>query len=158
ADRGSDVLSAAYRIPREAVEGEDRAPVAIDDLLLRDRIELRNRYGGSLLMDYNLPCGRIMFTRFGSLLDRFEMTRDKQYQVSSFRTRYDLRERDIGVSILSTALEGEHNIFRSTWTWKLSRSSSFQEIPYYHRFRFQELAAFNDSELNEQVGPSGIVP
>ncbi|HEX7070439.1 MAG TPA: carboxypeptidase-like regulatory domain-containing protein, partial [Rhodothermales bacterium] len=158
ADRGSDVLSAAYRIPREATEGEARAPVAIDDLILRDRLETRNRYGASLLMDYELPGGRILFTGFGSLLDRDEMSRDKQYQVSSFRTRYDLRERDIGVSVLSTSLEGEHNLFRSTWTWKLSRSSSFQEIPYSNRLRFQELAAFNDADLNEQVGPGGIVP
>lgn len=158
ADRGSDVLSAAYRIPREALEGEERAPVAIENLNLRDRIETRNRYGGSLLVDYDLPRGRILFTSFGSLLDRDELSRDKQYQVSSFRTRYDLREREVGVSVLSTALEGEHDVFRSTWTWKLSRSSSFQEIPYYHRLRFQELAAFNDADLEEEVGPPGIIP
>lgn len=158
ADRSSDVFSAGYYVKREAIEGETRAPIGIDGVALTDRLETRDRYGASIVLDYELPNGRIMLNNVASRLDRDELMRNKNYSLSSFRTRYDLHDRDINVSILSNSIHGEHNIRGVTFDWRLSRSLSLQKLPYHHRIRFHELAAFNDAILEDEKGPSFIPP
>ncbi|HET6568035.1 MAG TPA: TonB-dependent receptor, partial [Rhodothermales bacterium] len=156
ADRGSDVFNAGYSVVREAIEGEDRAPIRVDQVALMDRLETRNRYGASIMLDYDLPHGSILMSNFGSLLKRDELRREKQYNLGQFRTWYDFRDRDVDVSILSNALRGDHTILGSNFQWQVSRSASLQNIPYYNHIRFQELGAFDDAILEDQKGPTYV--
>jgi len=155
-DRSSDVFSASYFVARDANEGEAFAPISIGQLTLVDRLETRERFGSSMMLDYRLPRGSIRSSNFFGYLSRDEIQRQKDYSVGNFRTRYNLRDRDISVSILSNALAGSHNISLVNVDWRLSRSIAVREHPYDHLVRFHELAAFDSDALDEQAGPLAI--
>lgn len=155
-DRSSDVFNAAYFVAREATPEEESAPIRVSNLTLVDRLETRERYGSSVLLDYRLPNGKISTSNFFGYLDRDEVQRQIQYSVSNFRTRYNLRDRDIAVSILSNAVRGEHNVSNVNIGWRLSRSSSLQKSPYDHLSQFHELAAFDSDKLDEEGGPDAV--
>ena len=157
ADRSSDVFNASYFVKREANEGEVEAPIAISELNLNDRIETRDRYGLSTVLDYTWnQKHRITATNLVSWLDREEVRRDKQYNISLFTVYHRFRERDVNVGVVSSSLHGEHEIGPLEIDWRASRSSSLQKTPFNHRTQFTELSAFFDASVNDELGPESI--
>ena len=157
ADRSSDVFNASYFVKREATEGELEAPIAISELNLNDRLETRDRYGLSTVLDYTWnEKHRITATNLVSWLDRDEVRRDKQYNISLFTVYHRYRERDINVGVVSSSLYGEHEVGPLDIDWRASRSSSLQKTPFSHRTQFTELSAFLDASVNDELGPEFI--
>ena len=157
ADRSSDVFNASYFVKREATEGELEAPIAISELNLNDRLETRDRYGLSTVFDYTWnEKHRITATNLVSWLDRDEIRRDKQYNVSLFTVYHRFREREINVGVVSTSFHGAHEVGPLDIDWRASRSSSLQKTPFSHRTQFTELSAFFDASVNDELGPEFI--
>ncbi|HUF11041.1 MAG TPA: TonB-dependent receptor [Rhodothermales bacterium] len=155
ADRGSDVFNAGYTRQAKQVEPGQPRPIDINSLTLTDRFESRNRYGGSLVLDYRLPGGRIQLSNFISRLNRNESRWTKGYGLVGRNVSYTVRDRDVNVDVLSNALEAEHSLGRATIDISLSRSLSRQDHPYDNSFIFSEVAAFTP-ELVITAGPSVI--
>ena len=157
ADRSSDVFNATYFVKREATENELEAPIAISELNLNDRLETRERYGWTTVLDYTWnPNNRITATNLFSWLDREEVRRDKQYNVSLFTVFHRYRERTVNVGVISSSLRGEHQAGPLEIDWRASRSSALQKTPFNHRTQFTELAAFFDASVNDEAGPESI--
>lgn len=157
AQRGSDQLNASYEIKRAKREGEERAPIAITNLKLIDRIEVRKRFGGSILFDYKLPNGKLRFSNFMSRLDRDELLMTNRYRVSSNWHEYIIRDRDIQVDVLTNSVSGEHSFRSAMIDWRLSRSSSLRRHPFDNQIRFQEKSAFDTRKWPEEMGPDTLI-
>lgn len=155
ANRGSDGLTGSYEFTREERAGEDRAVITVTDLNLVDRKEIRDRYGASLALDYDLGNGGIMFTSFYSKTERNETRRRKRYRVGNFRTEYDYRNREINVGMFTNILSGKHNLSFMDIDWKASLSMTEQRTPFEFDNRFRELAAFRNDIIDDQ-GPQYI--
>ena len=155
ANRASDNLDAGYVFVREAREGEDRAIVGVNNLNLVDRLETRNRFGASLMLDYELKGGSISFNNFWSETRRDELRRRKRYRLGAARTEYDIRARKINTRLFSNSLSGQHVLSRFIVDWRTSFSRVTQRMPDSHQATFRELAAFT-RDLDENSGPEVI--
>lgn len=157
AQRGSDTFEAEYQLAREKREGELTAPITVSDVNLRYIEEIRKRLGYSVLMDYRLPNGKLMFSNFMSRLDRDQTTNQNKYSEDSnwHELRFWYREQQI--DILTNSLSGEHNLPLGTIDWRMSRTASSTRHPYEGQIRFKERSAFDRSELPEAYGPHQLV-
>jgi len=155
ADRSSDALGASVRFLNEDAEGN--AVLIYSDINLSDRLETRERYGGSLVLDYDLGSKRgITFNTIWGQTDREELRRRRRYRPDAGRHEYDIRDRRLDVFLISNILSGDH-IVKSNWdlNWRVSHSFSAQNTPFRHEGRFRELAAFDPSDetnINSIIG------
>ena len=156
ADRSSDLLNADYSFAREQRGDETRSVLRIENLNLGDRIETRDRFGGSVAMDLDLGNGAIFFNSFWSQTNRDEVRRRKRYRLNATYTEYDLRDRDVTTSLWTNALRGEHRYGRLQIDWRGSFSQTRQNNPGQHTARFRELAAFDGGILEDTQGPDPI--
>jgi TonB-dependent receptor len=147
AQRGSDQFNAGYGIVREKREGEEFAPVTISNVRLEWVDEIRERLGFSVLTDYRLPHGKIMFTNFFTRLDRDELSMQNRYSEGSNNHQRRLGDRQRQIDIMTNSFTGEHSLYFGTIDWRLSRTSSMTRHPFDSRFQFRELSAFDQSML-----------
>ena len=158
AQRGSDQFEASYNILHEKRENENWWDYLRADAVGLDYIdEIRNRKGFSLLMDYQLPEGKILLNNFMSRLDRHELIRTDRYSTDSNNHSRRFRERLRHIDVLTSSLSGEHDLAFGKVDWRLSRSSSLTRHPFDSRFRFRENGAFDASMLVNARRPEDIM-
>ncbi|MBK7257777.1 MAG: TonB-dependent receptor [Ignavibacteriae bacterium] len=141
ANRGSDNLSADYGVVGTLASGEP--DLRISSLSLVDKVETRYRYGGNLVLDYQIPDGEILFNTMYSRTERDEVRRRKGYSLgSSPIVRYVLRSGDINTDLFTNSLSGKHQIDQLKVSWQFSSLISRQNTPFSHESEFRELAAY----------------
>ena len=155
ANRSSHALDSDYVFTREMRVGETRAPVGVAHLNLVDRIEIRDRYGASMILDYALPGGNIMLNSFWGKTERDELRRRRRYNIDAYRTEFTMRDRQIDINLWSNALSGEHRWADFDISWRGSYSISKQNTPFLHYVRFYEDAGFSNDLIDDQ-GPTYI--
>ncbi len=155
--RGSDIFSAGYSVPREKREGELYAPITVNSVSLRYTDDVKKRSGMSALLDYRLPNGKIMLFNEMSRLDRNEIMNYNNYSEGSNwhepRFRHRIRQTDV----LTNSLTGEHNLNLGNLDWRVSRSSSLTRHPYDNYIRFQEKSAFDQTKFPANFGPDVLL-
>lgn len=152
ANRGSDLLDVGYVYKGIA---NDEAVIGVNNMNLTDRQENRYRGGLSATLDYKLDKGKILFTSSFNQTNRDELRRRKRYRIGSWRTEYDMRDREIKTSLLTNNLSGQHFIKSLEIFWRTSYSQSVQNTPFQQNAVFRELAAFYP-DLEEDKGPAYI--
>lgn len=155
ANRSSDILDASYTFTREKREGEDRAIISVENLNLADRTEIRDRYGASISLDYDLPNGSIVLSSLYGRTDRDEQRQRKRYRVGASYVEYWLRNRQINTDLFTNSLRGEHNFDFMQVEWRTSYSHTKRDMPRSHDSQFRELGAFT-ADLIEDKGPELI--
>ncbi|MCZ6759111.1 MAG: carboxypeptidase-like regulatory domain-containing protein, partial [Gemmatimonadetes bacterium] len=155
ADRSSDVFSAGYNRDQVTLEEGETPRLEIGSLNLSDRTEIRHRYGGSLILDYRLPNGRIQFSNFFRRLNRDEVRFSKNYGLGGRTVTYGIRDREIISDVLSNTLQGNLRVAGSELDFAASHAVAHQDRPYDNEFEFLELAAFTPDLIVDQ-GPEVI--
>ena len=156
--RGSDQFQASYAVAREMRPGEQFAPITTNSVTFEHTIDVRKRYGFSVMLDYEIPGGKIMANNFLSRLDRDEIVRTRRFDMSgSNKMKYYLRSRQRQIDILTNTLGGVHDFTVMKLDWKLSRSASSTQYPYNSRFEFEEANAFNVSNIPSIRSPEDII-
>ncbi|MBN2410224.1 TonB-dependent receptor [candidate division KSB1 bacterium] len=157
AQRGSDQFGASYIIGRDKREGEQFAPLTTQSVNLEYIDELRERTSFSVLFDYHLPNGKLMFSNFLSRLDRNEQIYSNSFgdDMNSFTPAYRNRVRQIDV--ISNSLAGEHTFSTFKFDWRLARTSSLTRHPYDNTYTFREEGAFDRSELPQYFTPDEFI-
>lgn len=155
-DRSSENFNASYKVLRDPREGELYAPMGVNNINLSDRLITRDRYGLGLIMDYEIPNGKIMMNNFLNKLNNESINYGRSFTLSTFTQNYRLSETRTETDILSSRLSGEHEVFGSLFEWRVARNISYQNKPYDHRVGFEELAAFFAGQVDESRGPEFI--
>ncbi|MDQ7817371.1 MAG: TonB-dependent receptor [Melioribacteraceae bacterium] len=156
ANRGSDLLDAAYLFAREALPGEKHARITVENLNLGDRVETRDRYGASVVVDYNLGNGELLFSSLYGRTDRDEVRNRKRYRVDNAYVEYWLRSREIGIDLFTNSLSGKHNFSSMKLEWQASYSYSKYNMPFMHDSQFREVGAYLGTLVTDK-GPE-IIP
>ncbi len=152
ANRGSDDQNVAYSFASQTAAG---ALIKVDNLNLVDIKELRDRYGASLAADYDLGNGNIFLNGFWSKTGRDQLRRRKRYQIANGRTQYEIRSSNIDLQLLTTGVQGNHNIGFVQIDWAGSYSESDQNTPQEFNNIFQELSSLKNDIIVDQ-GPQLI--
>ena len=141
ANRSSDQLDSDWFFAGERADGS--AIIAVNNLNLTDRYEIRNRYGGSLTLDLRLPKGGIMLNSFLGSVDRDELVWRRRYRTGTFRQEYDFRDQQQRTLTQVNTLQGDHILpLKLELSWRASASLSQRRLPYSHTLRFREDQAF----------------
>ncbi len=152
ANRSSDAQDVTYSFGSQSANG---AVINVDNLNLADTKEIRDRYGASLTTDYDLKHGSILFSGFWSKTSMDELRRRKRYQIANARTQYEIRQSNIDQQLLSTSLEGHHNLGILQVDWHGAYSESDQNTPNEYNNIFQELSSLTNQIVVDQ-GPQQI--
>ncbi|UCH61913.1 MAG: TonB-dependent receptor [Fidelibacterota bacterium] len=149
--RGTDKFRASY--------GYDNfwEKLSVSGATLEHVMEVRKRKGGSLLMDYQLTHGKLLFSNFMSRLDRNEVIRYNQFSESSNWHERRFRERNRQIDILSNSLTGEHDLLFGKIDWRLSRTASLTRHPYDSYIRTKERGGFDAAQFGGPHGPDVLI-
>lgn len=155
ANRSSDYLDADYEFMREKTGTEERAVYQINNLNLADRKEIRDRIGGSVVIDYGLGNHSFMFSSFAAKTDRNELRRRKRYQVGASYIVYELRDQENSTLMWTNNLSGSHKFDFMEAEWRTSYSISKNNTPFSNSYIFREEGAYK-SDLIDDKGPAYI--
>lgn len=127
-NRNSDVLSAGYAINEEATESE-LADIDLSSTVIVDRVTDRQRKGGGLVLDYELPFGALYLNNFISNLseDQVEVRNALQLVGNQFSGTASTRE--LSNTVISNAFQGEFDFSGIEVDFSLSNSITNQYRP-----------------------------
>ncbi len=155
--RGSDQFNASYAILREKLPGEAYAPITTSGLKLKYSTDPRERYGASLILDYQYNDGKVMFANFFSRRSDDELQMTNYFDSENNFHNYIFDQTHSSIVVYSNALQGEHHLPWSDIKWGMANSVSTNDQPYENYIRFRELGAFNQAELPTAASPSDII-
>ncbi|UCH62730.1 MAG: TonB-dependent receptor, partial [Fidelibacterota bacterium] len=149
--RGTDKFRASY--------GYDNfwKKLSVSGATLEHVMEVRKRKGGSLLMDYQLTHGRLLFSNFMSRLDRNGVIRYNEFSEGSNWHERRFREHNRQIDILTNSLTGEHDLLFGKVDWRLSRTASLTRHPYNNYIRTKERGAFDAAQFGGPHGPDVLI-
>lgn len=149
ADRSKDELYGDYEVVR------DSAVTNITNLNLHDVSEIRTRYGGNATIDFNVLNGNIMYNAMIAKTERDQVQMRRRYRVSDSYQEYEMKDKTTETLLISNSLSGEHQVSVFELTWNTSYSISKASTPFYSRYRFREIGAY-DGDIIEDQGPKLI--
>lgn len=116
---------------------------SVSKLNVTDQIETRYRYNANAALDYQLKNGEIMFTSSFGQTNRSDVRRRRRYRADASYQEYDFREREMNNRVVSNRLSGTHKLpTNTTIDWATSLSSTSNQRPFVHTFRFREIGAY----------------
>ncbi|MEW6508555.1 MAG: TonB-dependent receptor [Bacteroidota bacterium] len=144
-NRSSNVMSSGYRL--NSPELDKVNPVYINSLGLSDVSRIKKRYGGTVVLDYELPTGSIILNNFFSLSNTDAQSRNESYEIEpnthTYSTSYS--ERELNVMVSSLNYTQDFPFFKVEA--EISHSYSTQRSPDYVSFTFQEARAMKNVNL-----------
>ncbi|MEM7369376.1 MAG: TonB-dependent receptor [Bacteroidota bacterium] len=151
-NRSGDFLTNGWRQGRTDSLGNTE--VLGSSLNLEDRSEIRQRYNGSLSLDYKLnPKHDLSLFGVFSRTDRDQFRSSEVYNPSNPSIEYRAQGTENILSLYSLTLSGDHNFGFLKADWSLARSRSNSNTPYNYFIRFRDTQNSFDSELNQDDHP-----
>jgi TonB-dependent receptor len=154
-DRSADKFQGEYR-EQSTAAGETE--IVVNNLRLREDYVNRERSGGSIVLDYRIPNGKIIGNSFYNRLSWDGLYRINRMDVNANRHYYELEDRG-GVTQIFTGSLGMKQDF--DWirydisgAWTASRTKN----PNERTWQFvQEYEAFTDTDFPPGTDPKDIV-
>jgi TonB-dependent receptor len=157
ADRSSDFLEAEYQFG--GINNQNQFVTELVDLNLGDRLEIRDRYGASMTLDYQMKNGAILGSGMWGRTERDELRWRRRFRPGNAYQEYDVRERETNINLWSSSLSGEHRFGKWELKWRGSYSITGQETPFSLAMRFRETGALNataDLKSGPEIIPQGF--
>jgi TonB-dependent receptor len=146
-DRSADKFNGDYSLEIDPADGIRKPQVTA--LNLREETIDRSRLGGSLIADYRLPRGKVMFNTFFNRLDNVGLQRQNQLQVSDTRHRYTMSDFETNTNLLTVGFGVEQDLKFMFLDAGVSYVSSNRESPLNYYYEFSEESAFIDDAFEE---------
>ena len=133
-DRSADKFSANYRRSTDPLSGADiTIPTSLG---LREETVQRRRMGGSLVLDYRIPVGKISMNGFYNRLHADGLYRINDINADVNRHYYDLERRTGNTSIFTGALSLEQDFDWIRYDAGVALTTSRTENPQDYTWRF----------------------
>lgn len=125
-DRSSDNLSAGY-----GWHGAEDNPdnYWLESVNITDVITDRKRYGGSLVLDYKLPNGFLMYTGFASQLANHSITQQNSFGAELRTWSGWARESESKTTVFNNAFQGEFDFNILKMDFSVSHALTQMRIP-----------------------------
>ncbi len=154
-NRSSYELNVNYTNFNSPIKQED-VDVSISTLLLKDISRDINRYGGTIVLDYKLPAGKIKFSNFISSIGKNYLNRIENYRPFYVDQFYTLQDADNSLTVMTNSFRIEHELFGFNVDAGLSYSFSENKSPRSVTFQGYQPSAFNVANLNYEAPPDSI--
>ncbi|MHB2149626.1 TonB-dependent receptor [Calditrichota bacterium LG25] len=145
-DRSSNIMGANYELnsPELGVKNE----VDISGLTLTDITREKKRYGGTLVMDYHIPYGKLVFNNFFSSGRTRAQSRSQTFDVPFSYHDYITKDQENKLEVMVNALSYTQNLPWLNINAELSHSLSKQSSPKNLSFDFTENNALENFDRN----------
>ncbi len=130
------------------------ANYAMDDLVLRDvyftTLNLddifreKKRYGATLVFDYDLPQGNLVFSNFGSLVDNNNYKHGEKHDANNNVHTYTASETENALSVMVNSLEFNYTIGDFKINALAANSFTENKTPFQLLNSFDEGSAYNN--------------
>jgi hypothetical protein len=152
-NRSDDALGASYYV-NSPVLGQFNQPL-LSGVNINENTRDRKRVGGTLVLDYVLPDGKINFTNFFNAGDTKQQVRTETYNVGGdkFYSMVDTRTK---LNVLTNILSVDQSLGFLKMNAKLSHSYSENRLPTNLSASFYEPASLNNAD--PKLPPSAIPP
>ncbi len=151
-DRSTDTYNANY--DRQRIE-EDVYTLRTNELRLQENTQRRTRSGGSVLVDYNLPNGRIVLNSFYNSRLNDEVIRTNLMNADGLDHRYELGINENELTIWQNMLAFENDFDLFTFRVSGAYSQSRNESPDNLSIDFEEQGGLNRA-LMDRNDPTTI--
>ena len=121
-DGGNDRISAAFNRYQDRPYGQ--APYQMDNFTFNDQQNVTTTYGGSIILDYKLPNGKIVLQNTVSQAIYDNATHNYQYDLAGNRIVYSLSRDKNDKILVANALQTEYNFGEIKSELTLSHSYS----------------------------------
>ena len=137
-NRSSDAVSVGYNLDEEDVLNEEGfIPIDLGSVTLSDRVTTRQRTGGSLVFDYQLGNGSLIFNNFISNLDQYGVLQQNSLSVIGQQWTGIMEESETQNTQYSNALQGEFDFGFFGMDFSVSNSVTNQMRPHHLEMQFQ---------------------
>ncbi|NND07729.1 MAG: TonB-dependent receptor, partial [Saprospiraceae bacterium] len=134
----------------QGIDVNDVPILSVENYNLGDKLETRNRYGGSLTLDYTISKDHtFLFNSSVGRTDRDEIRYRRRYRIGNNYQEFDINARQRKITLFANSLSGEHHFGAFDVNWRTSYSSSDQNTPEELRGRFREIGAIGDQIQDE---------
>lgn len=154
-DRSSDTFSGNYRRGSERPDGS--VDIISTSLDVNENLQRRNRLGGSMVLDFTIPNGKIVANAFLN-----QITTDQTYRTNSYFLDESIRNFNIssnegtrGIRTFGLAADQDFGFLKydvgASTTWAQN------DNPMNYSWRFREESAFtNDLDSLSRIGPTHV--
>lgn len=152
-NRSSDKYDGNYRRV-DTKEGVSKNE--INEIITRDVYTIRDRIGASLVLDYNIPNGKISVNGFFNQLSWDETLREQNYNIGDTRHQFLFRENGGTTDVFTAAVGAEQDFYWLKYDVGVSITGSSTDAPDEREFMFvRENSAFI-SILPEGIHPTDV--
>ena len=157
-DRSADNMNGAYQTAASYLNASGYRPVRVTTVTLNRHVETRNRYGGNLILDYQLPSGSIksvnMFSRLNS--DYHNYNTVLNYVSINYDIDFNYRQGNSNTDLAVNSLEFTNDFKFISVDIKAANTYSRNHdplSPYYTFFQNNGI-----SHTHSVTGDTNIVP
>ncbi len=136
-DRSSHEFGANYEMPDEQLR-----KVAFTTLTLQDISRKKQRYGATLVFDYDLDKGNIVFSNFGSMVDNDILKHVEKHNARDNVHTYGSNEIQNSLSVLMNSLEFNYDFGGFKVNALVANSFTENETPFNLQNAFDEGSAY----------------
>ena len=152
-NRSSHEMGSGYDHIGGAVLGQEN-PVRPISLSLRDIPRDRKRFGGTFVIDYRLPAGKINLKNFFSFGDTKVTNRSEYFNINNLSHTYSVTDTRSKLNVMTNVLNYEQRFSLMKIDAKISHTKSVNDSPENISFSFEELNGI--SGIDNKVHPSKI--
>ncbi|MBD3289061.1 TonB-dependent receptor [candidate division KSB1 bacterium] len=127
-NRGTDALSASYDSPDDYIPGKP-ADIEINRATLTNSLEDRDRYGASVVLDYKLPNGKIVFNSFASRLKRNVANSINGFSLENSMININSTFYEQTQDIFTGGIQAEYELFGTQLDMQIYGSQTKTETP-----------------------------
>jgi TonB-dependent receptor len=129
------------------VDSDENKIFRVSNLVLRNQLEDRYRYGGSINLDYQFKSGELKFSSNYSRSDRERTRWRRSYSVESGYQNHDLLRKESYSSVFLSNLSGRFKLFNyAELDFSANFSNSNNITPLEERFVFRETGAYEPTD------------
>ncbi len=148
-NRSSESWSGGYKVSGLIDPVTGIVPVQNTSMSIRNIVENRKRWGGSLTLDYAFDFGTIWLTNLYSSTSRDPFTVRKTFDPrGSDKINYDISDSESEVSGLSNALNGEFKFWGMDLDFTLSRYNIISDNKYEIALTLEQTSPFDKTKIN----------
>ena len=145
-DRSSNVMGANYELNSPELGVENQVDIA--GLTLTDISREKKRYGGTVVLDYHIPYGKVVSNNFLSFGKTHSQNRAQSFNVPFSYHDYITKDLENELNVMVNALSYTQNFPWLTINAELSHSSSEHKSPKNLSFDFTENNALENFDRN----------
>ena len=148
-NRSSNSMSAGYMLNSPELNKVNE--VYITSLGLSDVTRDRDRYGATIVLDYKIPDGSIIFNNLGSHSNTDVQNRNESYSVDNLAHTYNTNDGETKLNVLINSINYKQDLSLFKIEAEISNSYSEQKVPDYLSFTFTESSALRN--VNRSTSP-----